>query len=96
MLAVSILLIREFLGGILDAPVGPLARFAERVGRTTALWGVVTMLGVAQLLAVALAYRAQIVQQQIVKAAELGTMERLIRQLLGLSGGSLIGARTAI
>ncbi len=87
MLAFSILLIREFLGGILDAPVGPLAQLAARYGRTQALWGAVTLLGITQLLAVALAYRAQVMQQRIVKAAELSTMERLIRQLLGLSVG---------
>lgn len=87
MLALSILLIREFLGGILDAPTGPFAQVADAYGRAGALWGAVTLLGVVQLLAVALAYRAQVMQQQLVKAAELSTMERLIRQLLGLSVG---------
>ena len=87
LLALSILLLREFLGGVLDEPSGIAARLVDAYGRSSALWIVVTLLAVAQLGAVALAYNAQLLQQQIVKAAELGTMERVIRQLLGLSVG---------
>ncbi len=87
LLALSILLLREFLGGVLDEPSGAAARLVDAYGRRPALWIVVSLLAASQLGAVALSYSAQLQQQQIVKAAELGTMERVIRQLLGLSVG---------
>jgi ABC-type multidrug transport system fused ATPase/permease subunit len=83
--AVSILLIREFLAGVLGHQQG----FAERVGIESALWLTVALLLLASLGAAAFNYDSQVSQQKIVKAIELGTMERLIRHLLGLSVGFL-------
>ena len=56
----------------------------------------VLLLFVAFLGAGSLTYDTRVTEQRIVKVIELGTMERLIRQLLGLSVGFLIGARTGI
>ncbi len=79
--ALSILLIREFLAGVLGHRQGP----AERVGVESALWITVILLLIANLGAAAFSYDSQVSEQKLVKAIELGTMERLIRHLLGLS-----------
>jgi ABC-type multidrug transport system fused ATPase/permease subunit len=80
----TILLIRDFLGGALGA------RSAAHATAPTAgagLWTVVLLLFVAFLGAALLTYDTRVTEQRIVKVIELGTMERLIRQLLGLSVG---------
>ena len=80
----TILLIRDFLGGALDT------RSAGHATAGTAgagLWTVVLLLFVAFLGAALLTYDTRVTEQRIVKVIELGTMERLIRQLLGLSVG---------
>lgn len=79
--AVSILLIREFLAGVLGHRQG----LAERVGVESALWMTVGALLIANLGAAACSYDSQVSEQKMVKAIELGTMERLINHLLGLS-----------
>jgi len=76
--AASILLIREFLAGVLDHSQGV-------NGKVGPLLVVVSLLLVASLGAAALNYDSQVSQQQIVKALELGTMEKLITLLLSLS-----------
>lgn len=83
----SVLLVREFLGGVLGRDAGVARRIAEAYGAGAALWGVGAALVVTQLGAAALAYAAQVSQQRIVAVVELGTMERLIGHLLGLSAG---------
>ena len=82
-----VLLIREFLAGVLGRQDGVARRLAESYGATTALWIVAGALVVTQLGAAALAYGAQVTQQRLVATIELGTMERLINHLLGLSAG---------
>lgn len=79
--AVSILLIREFLADVL----GHREAFAQRVGVESELWITVVLLLIANLGAAAFTYDSQVSEQKLVKAIELGTMERLIRHLLGLS-----------
>ena len=83
----SILLIREFLAGVLGHGGGLAHRLAETWGVGPALWTVAALLVLAQLGAAALTYDARVSEQKIVTVVEAGTMERLIRHLLGLSAG---------
>jgi len=83
----SILLIREFLAGVLGQTGGLSRRLAETYGSGPALWTVAGLLVIAQVGAAGLTYDSQVSQQKIVKVVEAGTMERLIRHLLGLSAG---------
>jgi subfamily B ATP-binding cassette protein MsbA len=85
--AATILLIREFLAGALGQPAGQTARLAQAFGANTVLWITVALLLLAHLGAAALAYDSQVTQQRIVKVIELGTMQRLVAQLLRLSAG---------
>jgi ABC-type multidrug transport system fused ATPase/permease subunit len=80
--AATILLIRDFLGGVLGARPDVAARTAG-----DGLWTAAALLFVAFLGASLLTYDTRVTEQRIVKVIELGTMERLIRQLLGLSVG---------
>jgi ABC-type multidrug transport system fused ATPase/permease subunit len=75
----SILLIYRFLGAVL----------AKREGQS--LWLIVGLLLLAQLGAAALAYGSRLSEQRLVTAVELGTMDRLIRHILGLSAGFFDG-----
>ena len=77
----TILLIRDFLGGTLAT------RSAHATVHPAGLWTVVVLLFVAFLGAALLTYDTRVTEQRIVKVIELGTMERLIQQLLGLSVG---------
>jgi ABC-type multidrug transport system fused ATPase/permease subunit len=83
----SVLLVRAFLGGVLGRETGIARRLAESFGASVALWAVAGALVVTQIGAAVLAYAAQVSQQRLVAAVELGTMERLINHLLGLSAG---------
>lgn len=85
MTAASILLIREFLAGVL----GQGRAFGFSISPESALWITVALLLLVSLSAAAFNYDSQVTQQKIVKAIELSTMERLIRHLLGLSVGFL-------
>ena len=85
MTAASILLIREFLAGVL----GQGRAFGVSVGAESALWITVALLLLVSLSAAVFNYDSQVTQQKIVKAIELGTMERMIRHLLSLSVGFL-------
>lgn len=83
--AASILLIREFLAGVLGADRG----LIDGINVEASLFIVVALLLLANLGAAALNYDSQVSQQKMVKAIELGTMERLIHLLLTLSVGFL-------
>jgi subfamily B ATP-binding cassette protein MsbA len=85
--AFTILLIREFLAGVLGQGTGLAREVARTHGAGFALWTVVGLVILAHLGATALAYDTQVTEQKIVKVIELGTMERLIRHLLALSVG---------
>jgi ABC-type multidrug transport system fused ATPase/permease subunit len=85
MTAASILLIREFLAGVL----GQGRAFGFTVSGESALWITVALLLLVSLSAAVFNYDSQVTQQKIVKAIELGTMERMIRHLLSLSVGFL-------
>ena len=83
--AATILLIREFLSGVLGESEGLAGRVADRFGAEGALWVVAALLLLAHLGATLLTYDSRVSQQRIVKVVELGTMNRLIRHLLSLS-----------
>ena len=85
MTAASILLIREFLAGVL----GQGRAFGFSVTAESALWITVVLLLLVSLSAAAFNYDSQVTQQKIVKAIELSTMEQMIRHLLALSVGFL-------
>lgn len=83
--AVSILLIREFLAGVITRE----QTLAQGISVEASLLIVVGLLLLANLAAAAFNYDSRVSEQKIVKAIELGTMERLIRLLLSLSVGFL-------
>jgi ABC-type multidrug transport system fused ATPase/permease subunit len=85
MTAASILLIREFLAGVL----GRGQAFGFNVSAQSALWITVALLLLVSLTAAGFNYDSLVTQQKIVKAIELDTMERMIRHLLALSVGFL-------
>ena len=85
MTAASILLIQEFLSGVLGQGRG----FGFAISAESALWITVGLLLLVSLSAAAFNYDSQVTQQKIVKAIELDTMERMIRHLLRLSVGFL-------
>lgn len=81
----SILLIREFLAGLLGEGGGLAAALAASFGTTVALWGVAFLLVGSFTGTSLLHYHNTVTQQRIVRTLELGVMERLIRHLLSLS-----------
>ncbi|HZN01890.1 MAG TPA: ABC transporter ATP-binding protein [Pyrinomonadaceae bacterium] len=83
--AASILLIQEFLSRVL----GTQQALVQGISVRTSLFLVAAFLLLVNLGAAAFNYDSQVTQQKIVKAIELGTMERIIRQLLTLSVGFL-------
>lgn len=83
--ASTIFLIKEFLSGVLEDSEGLSATVAGHFGPEAALWVVAMLLVGAYVGGAVLQYDNQVVQQRVVKILELGTMERLIRHLLGLS-----------
>ena len=87
--AATILLIREFLATALagSGASATAGRLAQTFGPNAILWITVSLLLLAHLGAAALAYDSQVTQQRIVKVIELGTMQRLVAQLLRLSAG---------
>ncbi len=83
----SILLIREFLAGVLGRGHGLAARATAAYGAGPTLWGIAGLLLLTIVCAAALTYDSKVSEQKIVKVLELGAMERLIRHLVGLSVG---------
>jgi len=81
----SILLVREFLAGVLGGGSGPAAELAQGVGPRTALWIVAGLLVASCVGAALFKYDNLVVEQRLLRHVELGLMERLLRRLLGLS-----------
>ena len=81
----AILLIREFLNGVLGNGGGLAARVAATFGPAMALWFVAILLIATYVASSLVTFDNQVTQQRIVKVLELGMMERLIRHILGLS-----------
>ncbi len=81
----AILLIREFLAGVLGGGSGLAATVAEEYGNHVALSAVAVLLLASYVGASLLNYDNRVVQQRIIKLLELGMWERLLRHLLSLS-----------
>ncbi|MEK6255530.1 MAG: ABC transporter ATP-binding protein/permease, partial [Gemmatimonadales bacterium] len=81
----AILLIREFLDGVLGNGGGLAALVAASFGPAAALWVVAVLLIATYVASSLVTFDNQVTQQRIVKVLELGMMEKLIRHILGLS-----------
>lgn len=82
-----LVLMQQFLAGVLAGQAGLAGYLAVRLGRTPALYAVAGLLFVCYLASSALTYEAQMVEQRIIRAFELGLLDRLVRHLLTLSVG---------
>ena len=82
-----LLLIQQFLAGVLAGQSGLAGYLAMHLGRTPALYAVAGLLLLSYLGASALTYEGQMVEQRIIRAFELGLLDRLVRHLLTLSVG---------
>jgi len=81
----SILLMKEFLGGIIGQEGGLAGTVAAALGAQAALTLLAVLLVGTYVGASVMAYDNEVTQQRLVKVVELGMMERLIRHLLSLS-----------
>ena len=81
----SILLMKEFLGGIIGQEGGLAGAVAGAIGPQGALTVLAVLLVGTYVGASVMAYDNEVMQQRLVKVLELGMMERLIRHLLSLS-----------
>ncbi len=81
----GVLLIREFLGGVLGGGDGLASVVSGALGANAALWVVAGLLVATYVAASLCNYDNQVTQQRLVKALELGLVDRLIRHLLTLS-----------
>ncbi len=79
-----ILLIREFLSGVLGEHRGMATWMAQTLGTQASLGIVATVLLLTFLVGSVLNYDNQVVMQRVVRLVELELMERLIRHLLAL------------
>ncbi|WP_179137214.1 ABC transporter transmembrane domain-containing protein [Candidatus Entotheonella palauensis] len=80
-----ILLIREFLGGVLADENRTSAVVADAVGVTGMLWATAGLLLGVYVLGSLCTYDNHVTQMRMIKVLELGTMEDLVRHLLRLS-----------
>jgi len=81
----TILLVKEFLGGILGEGSGVSAQLRQVLGTDGALYAVAAVLFLTYVGASVLAYDNRVTQQRIVQVLELGMMDRILHHLLGLS-----------
>ncbi len=82
-----LVLMQQFLAGVLAGQGGLAGYLAGRLGRTPALYAVAALLFFSYLASSALTYGAQVAEQRLVRAFELGLLDRLVRHLLTLSVG---------
>ena len=83
--SLTILLIHQFLATVLGQPGGWASALLHRAGIELSLGAVIVMLTLVQLAAIVLGYDARVSEHRILSAIEMGTMERVIRHVLGLS-----------
>jgi subfamily B ATP-binding cassette protein MsbA len=83
----TVLLMREFLSVVGTQPGRLPGALAELLGRDAALWVVALLLVSSYVGASLLYYDNQVARQRLVRAVELGLIERLVRHLLTLSVG---------
>ena len=82
-----LILMQQFLAGVLAGQGGIAGYLAVRLGRTPALYAVAGLLFSCYLASSLLTYEGQMVEQRIIRAFELGLLDRLVRHLLTLSVG---------
>lgn len=84
-LAMSILLLmQQFLAGVLAGQTGLSGYLATHLGRTASLYAVAGLLFLCYVASSAMAYEGQMVEQRLIRAFELGLLDRLVRHLLTL------------
>jgi len=83
----TIILMQQFLAGVLGGKGGLAAAMAARYGTAAALWAAAFLLLACYLATSMTTYDSQVVEQRVIRAVELGLIERLIRHLLTLSVG---------
>jgi len=81
----TVLLIEQFLAGVLGDRPGLAQDLATDLGRTSALWLLAGAMLCAHIVAAIASYDNQVTQNRISRALELRTMERLLHQVLSLS-----------
>jgi subfamily B ATP-binding cassette protein MsbA len=79
-----VLLIRDFLAGVLAEQQGLAAGLARAIGQGAALWVLAGLLLLTFITGSVLAYHTQVVMQRLVRLLELDLMQRLMRHLLTL------------
>ena len=79
-----VLLIRDFLAGVLGDEQGRAADLARAMGQASALWALAGALLLTFITGSLLAYHAQVALQRLVRLLELDLMQRLMRHLLTL------------
>ena len=79
-----ILLIRDFLTGVLSAPSGFAAQLTTTVGQSAALWIVVGLLLVAYVVSGLCLYASQLTMQQLIRRLELDLIRRVMTHILRL------------
>ncbi|HVO99188.1 MAG TPA: ABC transporter ATP-binding protein [Bryobacteraceae bacterium] len=82
-----LVLMQQFLAGVLAGQAGLPGFLAVRLGRTPALYAAAALLFVCYLASSALTYQAQMVEQRLIRAFELGLLDRLVGHMLTLSVG---------
>ena len=82
---VSILLLHQFLAGVLGQGDGVSAAIAREVGTVAAIWTLAMLLLATFIASAGIGFHNEVLQQRLVRTIELGLMERLVRHLLTLS-----------
>lgn len=80
----AIILVRDFLAGVLSEPSGLAGRLTAAVGQSAALWVVVGFLLAVFVAGALFTYASQLSMQRLMRLLELDLMERLITHLLRL------------
>ncbi len=80
----AILLIRDFLTGVLSVPTGLAGRLTVAVGQTTALWVVVSLFCSVIIVSALSTYGSQLALQRLIRLIELDLMQRVITHLVRL------------
>ena len=81
---VAILLIRDFLTGVLSQPSGIAARLTAAAGQATALWLVAGLLLAVFVASALFAFAGQLAMQRLMRLLELELMQKVIAHLLRL------------
>ena len=81
----SILLLHQFLAGVLGAEQGLASRLAQSIGRMATLWVGAALLLATFLATAALLFYNAVARDRLVRTIELRVMERLVRHLMTLS-----------